>query len=117
MAKKVMITDVTDDRGVLVLAGPRARDVLSACTKSDLSNAAFPWLTAQTATVAGIGDVRLIRVNYVGELGWELHVPMHHMPELFQALRKAGEPHGPGAVRHLCNELAPHGKVISWLGF
>ena len=92
--EKVMITDVTDDRGVLVLAGPRARAVLSACTKSDLSNPAFPWLTAQTATVAGIDDVRLIRVNYVGELGWELHVPMQHMPEVFSALRKAGQPHG-----------------------
>jgi dimethylglycine dehydrogenase len=92
--EKVMITDATDDFGVLVLAGPKARDVLAACTKTSLANADFRWLTAQTATVAGAAGVRLLRVNYVGELGWELHVPMHEMPKVYEALRKAGEPHG-----------------------
>ncbi len=93
-SERVTISDITDDRGVLVLAGPRARDVLKACTKSDLRNAAFPWLTAQIAEVAGVRDVRLLRINYIGELGWELHVPMAGMPAVFAALRKAGEAHG-----------------------
>ncbi len=44
--------------------------------------------------MAGVDDVRLLRVNYVGELGWELHVPMAHMPQVYDALRKAGKPHG-----------------------
>jgi dimethylglycine dehydrogenase len=92
--EKIMIADVTDDLGVLVLAGPRSRDVLAACTETSLANADFPWLTAQTASVAGVADVRLLRVNYVGELGWELHVPMQEMPKVYQALRKAGKPHG-----------------------
>jgi len=90
----VAITDVTDAYGTLVLAGPRARDVLSACTATDLANGAFPWLTGKEAVVAGVAGVRLLRVNYVGELGWELHVPMARMPELFDALMTAGESHG-----------------------
>jgi dimethylglycine dehydrogenase len=92
--ERVTITDVTDDIGVLVLAGPKARDVLAPCTACDLSNAAFRWLTAQTAEVAGVAGVRLLRVNYVGELGWELHVPMAGMPAVFAALMAAGKAHG-----------------------
>ncbi|MGE3872828.1 MAG: FAD-dependent oxidoreductase [Parvibaculaceae bacterium] len=92
--ERVEIRDVTDDYGVLVLAGPKARDVLAPCTRADLGNAAFRWLTAQEIEVAGVKGVRALRVNYVGELGWELHTPMAHMPEVFDALMKAGEPHG-----------------------
>ncbi len=92
--ERVEIKDVTDDYGVLVLAGPRARDVLARCTKADLGNAAFRWLTAQEIEVAGVKGVRALRVNYVGELGWELHTPMRDMPKVFDALMKAGAPHG-----------------------
>jgi dimethylglycine dehydrogenase len=92
--ERVIITDVTDDYGVLVLAGPKARDVLMRCTSSELSNSAFRWLTAQEAEVAGVKGVRLLRVNYVGELGWELHCPMAEMPKLFDALMAAGAAHG-----------------------
>jgi dimethylglycine dehydrogenase len=92
--EKVTITDVTDDFGVLVLAGPLAREVLSQCTATDLSNASFRWLTGKEAEVAGVKKVRLLRVNYVGELGWELHVPMADMPKVFDSLTKAGKPYG-----------------------
>jgi dimethylglycine dehydrogenase len=92
--ERVTITDITDDYGVLVLAGPRARDVLCACTTEDLSNTAFRWLTGKISTVAGVASVRLLRVNYVGELGWELHVPMAQMKPVYDALMKAGKPHG-----------------------
>jgi len=92
--EQVAITDVTDDYGVLVLAGPRARDVLSRCTATDLGNSSFRWLTGKLATVAGVDGVRLLRVNYVGELGWELHVPMTEMPKVYDALMTAGKPHG-----------------------
>ncbi|MEP6826834.1 MAG: glycine cleavage T C-terminal barrel domain-containing protein, partial [Aestuariivirga sp.] len=85
------LTDVTDDYAVLVLAGPRARDVLSQCTMADLHQ---PWLTSQTATMSGVANVRLLRVNYVGELGWEIHVPMHDAPQVFDALMAAGKAHG-----------------------
>ncbi len=94
--ERFAITDLTDDYGTLVLAGPRARDVLGAITAHDLSTAAFRWLTGQVAEVAGVAGVRLLRVNYVGELGWELHVPMARMPKVFDALMAAGAAHGIG---------------------
>jgi dimethylglycine dehydrogenase len=92
--EQVKITDVTDDFGVLVLAGPLARDVLKQCTSVDLTNASFRWLTSKVAEVSGVKNVRLLRVNYVGELGWELHVPMAEMPKIFDDLLKAGKPYG-----------------------
>ncbi|HWA43283.1 MAG TPA: FAD-dependent oxidoreductase [Hypericibacter adhaerens] len=92
--ERVTIADVTDDFGVLVLAGPKARDVLAACTKADLTNASFRWLTGKEIEVAGVKGVRSLRVNYVGELGWELHVPMKQLPTVFDAVMKAGAPHG-----------------------
>ncbi len=91
--ENLTIIDVTDDYGVLVLAGPRARDVLAECTAEDLSNAAFRWLSGKTAIVANVSGVRLLRVNYVGELGWELHVPMGDLKTVYDALMKAGKPH------------------------
>ena len=92
--ERVSIADVTDDYGVLVLAGPNARDVLTAVTTVDLSNGAFRWLTGKVSAVAAVAGVRLLRVNYVGELGWELHIPMARMPLVYEALMAAGQSHG-----------------------
>jgi dimethylglycine dehydrogenase len=92
--ERVTITDITDDFGVLVLGGPKARDVLAACTRTDLTNASFRWLTGKEIEVAGVKGVRALRVNYVGELGWELHVPMKQLPTVFEAVMKAGAAHG-----------------------
>jgi dimethylglycine dehydrogenase len=86
----VSITDITDDYGVLVLAGPNSRDVLSAVYSGEQGR----WLTGQVAVIAGVESVRLLRVTYVGELGWELHVPRAGMQKVFDTLMKAGEPHG-----------------------
>ncbi len=84
------ITDVSDDYGTLVIAGPGSRDVLQQLTNSDLSNESFRWLTYQPIQLAGI-DVRALRVNFVGELGWELHVKMEDHLALYDALMSAGE--------------------------
>jgi dimethylglycine dehydrogenase len=84
------IVNVTDDRGVLVLAGPRSREVLAKLTETSLDNDSFPWLTGKEITVAGV-PLRALRVNYIGELGWELHTPMHQMDKLYDALWQAGE--------------------------
>jgi dimethylglycine dehydrogenase len=92
--ERVSITDVTDEVGVLVLAGPRARDVLARTTTLDVGNAGFRWLTSKIGPVAGAPNVRLLRVNYVGELGWELHVPMRQMAHVYDALMMAGTRHG-----------------------
>ncbi|MCX8506533.1 MAG: FAD-dependent oxidoreductase [Alphaproteobacteria bacterium] len=92
-SEDVTIKDHTDKYGTLVLAGPRARDTLQPICDTDLSNASFRWLTGKMAKVAGCGVV-LLRVNYVGELGWEIHCDMGDMPKIYAALREAGKPHG-----------------------
>ena len=89
----VAFTQLTDDIGVLVLAGPKARKVLEKVTDADLSNEAFRWLTAQDITVGG-APTNAMRVNYVGELGWELHHPMEMQNQIFDALFDAGEKFG-----------------------
>jgi len=89
----VEITNVTDDWGVLVVAGPKSRDTLSALTDASLANAEFCWLSGREIEVAGV-PVRALRVNYVGSLGWELHCPMGRLKELYDAVWHAGEAHG-----------------------
>ena len=89
----VTVTNITDDWGVIVVAGPRSRDVLAGLTKTDLSNDSFRWLTGREIEVAGVA-VRALRVNYVGELGWELHCPMENMVALYEAVWEAGQSHG-----------------------
>ncbi len=89
----VQFTPLTGAMGVLVLAGPRARDILSRVTNADLSNAAFRWLTAQDIVV-GMAPVTAMRVNYVGELGWELHHPIEYQNHIFDALMDAGADFG-----------------------
>ena len=81
---------LTDAKGVLVVAGPKARQLLQRVTDADLCNEAFRWLTAQKIVVAG-APVDAMRVNYVGELGWELHHAMNSQNQIFDALFEAGE--------------------------
>ena len=89
----VILEDASAQIGTLVLAGPRARDVLAGVTRADLSNTTFPWLSARTIEI-GATEVLALRVNYVGELGWELHAPIEHLVALYAALWRAGEPAG-----------------------
>ena len=91
--ERAEIANVTDDFGVLVLTGPRAREVLAQLTDADLANAAFPWLTAREIAVAGV-PLRALRVSYAGELGWELHMPMAELAKVYDALMAAGQAHG-----------------------
>ena len=87
------ITNVTDDRGNIVVAGPRSRDVLNKLTAEDLTNESFRWLTGKEIQISGM-PVRALRVNYVGELGWELHPEMQYMEALYDALWEAGQEYG-----------------------
>jgi dimethylglycine dehydrogenase len=86
----VQFTQLTGAFGVLVLAGPKARVLLERVTDADLSNEAFRWLTAQDIVV-GMAPVNAMRVNFVGELGWELHHPIEYQNHIFDALFAAGE--------------------------
>jgi sarcosine dehydrogenase len=87
-AKGVTLRDVTEDWGTLSLMGPRARDILAKVTEADVSNTALPFGSARTITLAGT-EVRALRVTYVGELGWELHVPIAALGTVYDALMSA----------------------------
>jgi dimethylglycine dehydrogenase len=86
----VQFTQLTGAHGVLVLAGPKARLLLERVTDTDLSNEAFRWLTAQDIDI-GMAPVNAMRVNFVGELGWELHHPIEYQNHIFDTLFAAGD--------------------------
>jgi len=90
----VHLTNVTAERGGLTVVGPKARDVLSALVDGDLANDAFPWMSAQSLTVGLASDVRMMRINYEGELGWELYHPIAYNLHLFEEICRAGEAYG-----------------------
>ncbi len=79
--------------GMLAMSGPASRRILSELTDADLSNSAFPWLSGQEITVAGVPCYAL-RVSFVGDLGWELHAPLDRIAEIYDALFAAGTAHG-----------------------
>ena len=89
----VTITNLTETMGILGIMGPNARSLISSIADADLGNAAFPWLSAREIATAA-GNARALRVSYVGELGWELHVPMDRLRALYDALLAAGKPLG-----------------------
>ena len=84
------LTDITEEWGTLSLMGPKARDVLAKVTSADVSHEAFPFGHVREIEIAG-HTVRALRVTYVGELGWELHVPIGATGEIFDALMEAGK--------------------------
>ncbi|MCR9221007.1 MAG: FAD-dependent oxidoreductase [Alphaproteobacteria bacterium] len=90
---EVTVRCLSDAWAALALNGPRARDVLAACTEADLSNAGFRWLSAQRITVAGRA-LWAFRMSYAGELGWELHIPRADALAVYDALWAAGDPLG-----------------------
>jgi 4-methylaminobutanoate oxidase (formaldehyde-forming) len=87
-AQGVTFRDVTEDWGTLSLMGPRARDILCRVTAEDVGNSALPFGSARGITIAGV-PVRALRVTYVGELGWELHVPIAALGTVYDALMAA----------------------------
>jgi glycine cleavage system T protein len=89
----VAVRDITGELACIGLWGPRARGILSEVCEEDLSNAAFPYMTSRTITVAEV-PVRAQRVTYVGELGWELYVPFDHGLAVWDVLWEAGRPRG-----------------------
>ena len=93
----VSIEDVSNDLGCLCLWGPRAREVVTAASRDDFSNEAFPYRGARHVTIGGV-PVLAVRLSYVGELGWELYVPNDRGADLWDALWEAGRPHGLIAV-------------------
>jgi 4-methylaminobutanoate oxidase (formaldehyde-forming) len=93
------VVDITEAWAVLGLMGPRSREMLARLTDADLSNDAFPFSTARRIDV-GPTSVRAIRMTYVGESGWELHVPVSQAVQLYDALRAAGREFGMQLAGH-----------------
>ncbi|TAY27904.1 FAD-dependent oxidoreductase (plasmid) [Rhizobium ruizarguesonis] len=89
----VVITDITAAESVLVLMGPKARDVIQRASPNDFSNQAFPFGSAQEIEI-GMGLARAHRVTYVGELGWELYVSSDQTAHVFEAIEEAGKDFG-----------------------
>ena len=89
----VRLNAITTRFGVLVLAGPNSRKVLQKLTDADLSNEAFPWLSGKEISV-GATTAHALRVNFVGELGWEFHHPIEQQITLFDHLMEAGKEFG-----------------------
>jgi dimethylglycine dehydrogenase len=121
----VKLNAITTRLGVLVLAGPNARKVLQKLTTTDLSNEAFPWLSGQAISV-GHTSCHALRVNFVGELGFEFHHPIEQQVALFDLLMEAGKefgirPYGIKAMSSLSIEksyrLVPRELSIEYSAF
>ncbi|WP_281858292.1 GcvT family protein [Litoreibacter halocynthiae] len=89
----VQLRSLTNDHTILVLAGPKARAVLSECARGDWSATSFPWLSVRECTI-GFAPAIVMGVSFSGELAYEIHVPNALLYAAYQALRAAGEAHG-----------------------
>jgi len=86
----VQFENLTNSVGVLVVSGPKARDLMKRVSKDDFSNDNFKWLSAKDVNI-GNAPVNAMRVNFVGELGWELHHPIEYQNHIFDKLMEAGK--------------------------
>ncbi len=89
----VRLQQITQKLGVLVLAGPKSRAVLKKLTRTSLENKDFPWLSGKEIAI-GVASAHALRVNFVGELGWELHHPIEMQNYIFDKLMEAGAEFG-----------------------
>ena len=90
---EVHIENLTDNLGAVLLTGPKAREILQRLSSDDLSHKGFPWLTTQVITLDS-AQVRVIRVSYAGELGYELYMPRYQLPSIYESLFRVGEEMG-----------------------
>ncbi|MEM9107017.1 MAG: FAD-dependent oxidoreductase, partial [Pseudomonadota bacterium] len=89
----VQIRSLTNDYTILVLAGPKARDVMGKVSRSNWSKEAFPWLSVRACFI-GIAPAVVMAVSFSGELAYEIHVPNNQLYAAYLALRQAGDPMG-----------------------
>ncbi|MFV2032655.1 MAG: FAD-dependent oxidoreductase [Gammaproteobacteria bacterium] len=87
---EVEINNLTDNIGSMLLTGPHAREILQQMTEEDLSDSAFPWLHAREVKIDS-ASVRVIRVSYAGELGYELHMPCYQLLSIYDSICRIGE--------------------------
>lgn len=89
----VQIKSLTNDQTILVLAGPKSRDVLQAVSRADWSKEAFPWLSVRECFI-GFVPATVMGVSFSGELAYEIHIPNASLYAAYLALRDAGKAHG-----------------------
>ena len=86
----VHFENLTGSMGVLVVSGPKSRELMSRVSNTDFSNEKFKWLSCQHIDI-GLAPCRAMRLNFVGELGWELHHPIEYQNHIFDKLVAAGK--------------------------
>jgi len=110
----VTLSDVTSAHAVLGVMGPYSRDLINRVSTADLSNKAFPFGHFQEIDI-GYATVRALRVTYVGELGWELHIPTEFALHVYDTLMKAGNAFGLRSVgMHAMNSLRIEKAYRHW---
>ena len=88
--RSVKFENITNQIGVLVVAGPKSRELLQRVSEDDFTNEGFPWLSGKKVKI-GAAETLAIRVNFVGELGWEIHSPIEVQNHIFDTLMDAGK--------------------------
>jgi len=107
----VQFENLTNSTGVLVVSGPKARDLMKKVSSDDFSNDNFKWLSSKKVDI-GYAPCTAMRVNFVGELGWELHHPIEYQNHIFDKLMEQGKdlglkPFGIRAMNSLRNMYFP----------
>lgn len=111
---RAVLTDVTNSFGVIGLMGPKSRDVLQCTTDAAVDNRNFPYGAARKIAV-GMADAFALRMSYVGELGWELHIPLEQLPHAYDALWDAGQGFGiVNAGHYAINSLRLEKGYCAW---
>ena len=90
---QVHLTDLAQGLAAVNLAGPRAREIMAAVTDLDCSSEAFKYMDARRAPIAGVPCL-ILRIGFVGEVGYEIHFPAAHGEHVWDALLEAGAEHG-----------------------
>jgi dimethylglycine dehydrogenase len=91
--RSVKFENITNQLGVLVVAGPKSRKLMERVSKDDFSNESFPWLSGKLIKI-GCAEALALRVNFVGELGWEIHSPIEMQNHIFDCLMESGSEFG-----------------------
>lgn len=108
----VKLTDFSEEAGLLSIQGPNSRTLLEELTGEDLSNDAFPFSTHKVVTIAG-KTLRALRLTFVGELGWELHIPSESCVDVYNAVFQVGKKYGiVNAGRFIIVQYCNHFSVI-----
>ena len=99
----ISVTDVTSAKACITLCGPESRNILKQLTRDDISNEGFPYMTCKPLTI-GYAPVLTLRISYVGELGWELHMPVEYALHVYGTIWEGGKSLGLANAGYRCIE-------------